>query len=174
MADRAGSVSSTTIRQEIVTINSSLIDRSLASTMLSATTTRILQGAAGLDPPRSPPQDPIDADTLLLLLQSCDADILDGATLACAYSFAFLGLFRPGELSRRTPAAPKDSVPRLKDVILVHSGISLRLSSSKTSQYQPVWVHIGSTTNARCPLAAFTNMMRIRKAQAPRGVPVFF
>jgi len=133
IAGRAGRVAANSIRQDVSAINSWKIDHDEPPISLSPTSARILAGAAALDP---------QPTLLVQLLQRCDADTLEGATLACAFSFAFFGLFRPGELTARAANQPEPSLPRLNDVVIRPSGVSVRLRSSKTSQHAPVWVHV--------------------------------
>ncbi len=163
VASRAGAVNAASIRQELAAINSRLVDLDLAPVAIGGTLKRILTGAVARDPSCQTPQDPMSAELLVRLLRRCEADTLDGATLACAFSFAFFGLFRVGEITARAASSPLPSLPRMADVTVRAGGLSIRLRSSKASQHKPVWVHIGATGGVCCPMAAFVNMVRIRR-----------
>jgi len=162
---RAGSVSASSIRHDLSALNSMRVDTLHEPLRWSAATTRMLRGAAALDPPHQPRQDAMTPALLTELLQQCEADTLTGAVLACAYTFAFVGLFRPGELTSRTPASPALSTLRLSDVVLLPQGLTVRLRTSKTSQHRPILVPVGASGGVSCPLAAFTRMLKLRRRE---------
>lgn len=135
-AFRAGEVSGGTIEQELSAINSVAVDMGWHPVQFSATLKRMLRGATAMLPSSATPQDAMTMELLLRLVKSLDVDVVDGATLACAYIFCFFGLFRPGELTARSSNQPSDALPRLEDVTVSSDSLAIRLRSSKTSLHK--------------------------------------
>ena len=139
--------------------------------------TLLLRGIKRQNRPNSLPRQPVTTDILQHLkpaLRSLTRNSYQATLYWAAFTLAFYAFLRVGEYTSRARTRRSSTTLLASSVTLKASSIIIRLTKSKTSQFQsPPPIHIGATNTATCPVAAMQSFLSRRRASSQLPLFVF-